>query len=60
MERNEDNVEYGPLHFELNTGAQMPSVGIGTWKAPPGVVGDAIIAAVKVVFLISSFFLSFG
>lgn len=34
--------------FELNTGAKIPSVGLGTWQADPGVVGDAVAAAVKV------------
>lgn len=33
--------------FTLNTGAAIPSVGLGTWQADPGVVGDAVIAAVK-------------
>ncbi|XP_039808896.1 NADPH-dependent aldo-keto reductase, chloroplastic-like isoform X2 [Panicum virgatum] len=34
-------------YFTLNTGARIPSVGLGTYKAGPGVVGDAIAAAVK-------------
>ncbi|KAH6762059.1 oxidoreductase superfamily protein [Perilla frutescens var. hirtella] len=33
--------------FGLNNGAKIPSVGLGTWKADPGVVGDAITAAIK-------------
>ncbi|EMS61074.1 Aldo-keto reductase family 4 member C10 [Triticum urartu] len=34
-------------HFLLNTGAKIPSVGLGTWQADPGVVGAAVYAAVK-------------
>ena len=35
-------------HFVLNTGAKIPSVGLGTWQSDPGVVGQAVYAAVKV------------
>jgi diketogulonate reductase-like aldo/keto reductase len=34
--------------FVLNTGASIPSVGLGTWHAEPGLVGAAVRAAVKV------------
>ncbi|KAJ4819666.1 NAD(P)-linked oxidoreductase superfamily protein [Rhynchospora pubera] len=34
-------------HFVLSTGAKIPSVGLGTWQAAPGVVGEAVLAAVK-------------
>ncbi|CAM0955217.1 unnamed protein product [Alopecurus aequalis] len=34
-------------HFVLNTGAKIPSVGLGTWQAEPGLVGNAVYTAVK-------------
>ncbi|XP_030549205.1 NADPH-dependent aldo-keto reductase, chloroplastic-like [Rhodamnia argentea] len=34
--------------FELNTGAKIPSVGLGTWQSDPGVVADAVTTAIKV------------
>ncbi|CAM8973243.1 unnamed protein product [Rhodiola kirilowii] len=34
--------------FQLNTGAKIPSVGLGTWQADPGVVGEALTTAIKV------------
>ncbi|KAK9289790.1 hypothetical protein L1049_007950 [Liquidambar formosana] len=34
--------------FELNTGAKIPSVGLGTWQAAPGVISDAIATAIQV------------
>jgi len=33
--------------FVLNTGARIPSVGLGTWQIEHGAVSDAIYAAVK-------------
>ncbi|XP_022931898.1 NADPH-dependent aldo-keto reductase, chloroplastic-like [Cucurbita moschata] len=34
--------------FQLNTGAKIPSVGLGTWQAPEGLVANAVAAAVKI------------
>ncbi|XP_031256965.1 NADPH-dependent aldo-keto reductase, chloroplastic-like [Pistacia vera] len=37
-------------YFKLNTGTEIPSLGLGTYSgaAPPGVVGDAVTTAVKI------------
>lgn len=37
--------------FLLNTGASIPSVGLGTWQISPAIVEDAIRAAVQVQVL---------
>lgn len=38
----------GIRSFQLNTGAQIPSVGLGTWQSDPGLVGEAVATAIKV------------
>lgn len=34
-------------HFTLNTGAKIPAIGFGTWKAPSGLAGKAVEEAFK-------------
>ncbi|TNY17772.1 aldo/keto reductase family protein [Rhodotorula diobovata] len=36
-----------PASFRLNTGAEIPSVGLGTWQAKPGEVAAAVTHALK-------------
>jgi len=38
--------------FNLNTGAKIPSVGLGTWQSDPGLVAQAVAAAIKVFHFI--------
>ncbi|KVI03352.1 Aldo/keto reductase [Cynara cardunculus var. scolymus] len=33
--------------FELSNNTKIPSVGLGTWQSDPGLVGDAVAAAIK-------------
>ncbi|KAJ5718186.1 hypothetical protein N7488_003832 [Penicillium malachiteum] len=36
-----------PTQFKLNTGAQIPAVGLGTWRSEPGEVRKAVSFALK-------------
>ncbi|KAJ5106770.1 hypothetical protein N7456_003445 [Penicillium angulare] len=36
-----------PTHIKLNTGAQIPAVGLGTWRSEPGQVRQAVSFALK-------------
>ncbi|KAK7382666.1 hypothetical protein VNO80_01638 [Phaseolus coccineus] len=34
--------------FDLNTGAKIPSIALGTWQSDPGIVSQAVAAAIKI------------
>ncbi|KAI7203651.1 hypothetical protein D0869_06194 [Hortaea werneckii] len=36
-----------PTHFKLNTGAEIPAIGLGTWKSAPGEVTKAVAYALR-------------
>lgn len=46
--------------FELNTGAKIPSVGLGTYGAKHGVIQNTVVTAVKVTPLFSFFLFRFS
>ena len=43
--------------FQLNTGAKIPSVALGTWQSDPGLVGEAVATAIKVSLSLALFLL---
>jgi glycerol 2-dehydrogenase (NADP+) len=34
--------------FKLNTGAEIPALGLGTWQSPPGEVKKAVSYALSI------------
>ncbi len=38
-------------NLTLNTGSQLPALGLGTWKSKPGKVYEAILQSIQISYL---------
>jgi glycerol 2-dehydrogenase (NADP+) len=36
------------MRFKLNTGAEIPALGLGTWQSAPGDVKDSVFYAISI------------
>jgi hypothetical protein len=43
-----DLTDMAETRFKLNTGAEIPALGFGTWQSPPGEVKKAVAFALSV------------